>query len=88
VSPPSAFNEAEDAIDVGGLFFGTTKKWRDVQHNPRVTLLVDDVLSNPRRPGPWRSGARPSSTKPAATRSTPASPTSPPSSSGSGPGAS
>jgi pyridoxamine 5'-phosphate oxidase family protein len=43
------YNEAEDAIDVGGMFFGTTKKWRDVQHNPRVTLLVDDVLSNPRR---------------------------------------
>jgi pyridoxamine 5'-phosphate oxidase family protein len=43
------YNQAEDAIDVGGMFFGGTKKWRDVRHNPKVTLLVDDVLSNPRR---------------------------------------
>jgi len=43
------FNADEDVIDVGGIFFGGTKKWRDAQRNPRVTLLVDDVLSNPRR---------------------------------------
>lgn len=43
------YDPEEDAIDVGGLFFGRTKKWRDAQTNPRVTLLVDDVLSNPRR---------------------------------------
>jgi pyridoxamine 5'-phosphate oxidase family protein len=43
------YNEEEDAIDVGGMFFGGTKKWRDLQSNPKVTLLVDDVLSNPRR---------------------------------------
>jgi pyridoxamine 5'-phosphate oxidase family protein len=43
------FNADEDVIDVGGLFFGGTKKWRDAQRNQKVTLLVDDVLSNPRR---------------------------------------
>ena len=43
------YNEEEDTIDVGGMFFGGTKKWRDARGNPKVTLLVDDVLSNPRR---------------------------------------
>ncbi len=43
------FNEAEDVLDVGGVFFGGTKKWRDAKRDPHVTLLVDDVLSNPRR---------------------------------------
>jgi pyridoxamine 5'-phosphate oxidase family protein len=44
-----AFNAEEDAIDVGGVNFGATKKWRDAQRNPRVTLLVDDVRGEPRR---------------------------------------
>ncbi len=43
------FNPDQDAIDVGGIFFGRTKKWRDAQANPKVTVLVDDVLQNPRR---------------------------------------
>ena len=34
---------------MGGVNFGQTKKWRDVAANPKVTLLIDDVLSNPRR---------------------------------------
>jgi pyridoxamine 5'-phosphate oxidase family protein len=42
-------NEDEDAIDVGGVAFGSTKKWRDAKQHRQVTLLVDDVLSNPRR---------------------------------------
>ena len=50
VTPVTFFyNEGEDAIDVGGVSFGGTKKWRDAQSNQHVTLLVDDVLSNPRR---------------------------------------
>jgi len=44
-----SFNADEDTVDVGGLSFGTTKKWRDAQRHPKVTLLVDDVLRNPRR---------------------------------------
>jgi pyridoxamine 5'-phosphate oxidase family protein len=43
------FNPDEDAIDVGGVNFGETKKWRDAQANPKVTLLLDDVRPNPRR---------------------------------------
>ena len=36
------YNPDEDAIDVGGVFFGETKKWRDARQNPRVTLLLDE----------------------------------------------
>ena len=43
------FNAEEDAIDVGGVGFGATKKWRDARRNPQVTLLVDDVQGEPRR---------------------------------------
>jgi pyridoxamine 5'-phosphate oxidase family protein len=43
------FNEEEDTIDVGGLNFGAGKKWRDVQENPKVAFLVDDVIGPPRR---------------------------------------
>jgi pyridoxamine 5'-phosphate oxidase family protein len=43
------YNEDEDSLDVGGVSFGSTKKWRDAQEHRKVTLLVDDVLSNPRR---------------------------------------
>src|SRR6266508_1455133 len=35
-------NLDQDTIDIGGINFGATKKWRDAQHNPRVTFLVDD----------------------------------------------
>ena len=44
-----AFNAEEDTIDVGGVDFGNTKKWRDARRNPRVTFLLDDVLPDPRR---------------------------------------
>jgi pyridoxamine 5'-phosphate oxidase family protein len=44
-----AFNAEEDTIDVGGVNFGETKKWRDARQNPLVTFLLDDVLPNPRR---------------------------------------
>jgi pyridoxamine 5'-phosphate oxidase family protein len=43
------FNEDEDTVDVGGLNFGEGKKWRDAQRNPKVALLVDDVIGPPRR---------------------------------------
>jgi pyridoxamine 5'-phosphate oxidase family protein len=43
------YNEQEDAIDIGGVFFGETKKWRDAKKNPHVTLLIDDVIGPPRR---------------------------------------
>lgn len=37
------YNPVEDAIDVGGIDFTMGKKWRDVQHNGRVTILIDDA---------------------------------------------
>jgi pyridoxamine 5'-phosphate oxidase family protein len=43
------FNADADTVDVGGLSFGRTKKWRDARRNGKVTLLIDNVLSNPRR---------------------------------------
>src|SRR5919204_5824860 len=43
------YNEEEDALDIGGIFFGGTKKWRDAQRNPKVTLLIDDVIPEPRQ---------------------------------------
>jgi pyridoxamine 5'-phosphate oxidase family protein len=43
------FNAEEDAIDVGGVDFGKSKKWRDARRNPKVTFLLDDVLRDPRR---------------------------------------
>jgi pyridoxamine 5'-phosphate oxidase family protein len=43
------FNAEEDAIDVGGVGFGASKKWRDARRNPKVTFLLDDVLRDPRR---------------------------------------
>ena len=49
VPPTFTFNADEDAIDVGGVDFGNTKKWRDARSNPRVTFLLDDVLPDPRR---------------------------------------
>jgi pyridoxamine 5'-phosphate oxidase family protein len=44
-----SFNAQEDTIDVGGVDFGATKKWRDARANPKVTFLLDDVLRDPRR---------------------------------------
>jgi len=44
-----AYNAEEDTIDVGGVDFGATKKWRDARRNPLVTFLLDDVLPDPRR---------------------------------------
>jgi pyridoxamine 5'-phosphate oxidase family protein len=38
-----AVNEAEDAVDVGGFGFGSSKKWRDATKNPKVTFLLDEA---------------------------------------------
>ena len=37
------YNADEESIDLGGINFADTKKWRDAAHNPRVTFLVDDA---------------------------------------------
>jgi pyridoxamine 5'-phosphate oxidase family protein len=36
------YNPDEDAIDLGGIDFANSKKWRDAHANPRITFLVDD----------------------------------------------
>lgn len=39
------YNPELDTIDIGGHGFATRKKYRDVQRNPRVALVVDDLAS-------------------------------------------
>lgn len=45
------YNRALDTIDVGGRDFATTKKFRNAKANPKVTLVIDDVLP------PWQPRA-------------------------------
>lgn len=42
------YNPALDTIDVGGRDLGRTKKFRNVRANPKVALVIDDVVP------PWR----------------------------------
>jgi pyridoxamine 5'-phosphate oxidase family protein len=44
------YNAELDTIDIGGHDFARRKKYRDVQRNPRVAFLVDDMVSV----DPWR----------------------------------
>ena len=44
------YNPDEDTIDVGGHGFAGRKKYRDVQRNPRVAVVIDDLASV----DPWR----------------------------------
>jgi pyridoxamine 5'-phosphate oxidase family protein len=49
-NPVGYFVQDDGTILVGGLAMGTTKKWRNLQRNPKVALVVDDVVSV----RPWR----------------------------------
>jgi pyridoxamine 5'-phosphate oxidase family protein len=44
------YNPDTDTIDVGGHGFAQRKKYRDVQRNPRVAIVIDDLASV----DPWR----------------------------------
>ena len=44
------YNSETDTIDVGGHDFAARKKYRDVQGNPRVAIVIDDLASV----DPWR----------------------------------
>lgn len=44
------YNPELDTIDIGGHDFAQRKKFRDVQRNPRVAFVVDDLASV----DPWR----------------------------------
>lgn len=43
-----SYNPELDTIDVGGRDFARTRKFRNVQGNPNVALVIDDVLP------PWQ----------------------------------
>jgi pyridoxamine 5'-phosphate oxidase family protein len=43
-----SYNPGLDAIDIGGRDFGRSRKFHNVERNPNVALVIDDVLP------PWR----------------------------------
>jgi pyridoxamine 5'-phosphate oxidase family protein len=45
-----SFNREQDAIEVGGHDFATTKKFRDAQRSGRASIVIDDLASVE----PWR----------------------------------
>lgn len=45
------YNPDLGTIDIGGHDFAQRKKYRDVQRNPRVAFVVDDLASV----NPWRA---------------------------------
>lgn len=49
-NPVGYFVQDDGTILVGGHAMGTTKKWRNLRHNPKVALVVDDIVSV----RPWR----------------------------------
>ncbi|MDT9698947.1 PPOX class F420-dependent oxidoreductase [Streptomyces sp. P17] len=44
-NPVGFFPQDDGTILVGGRAMGTTKKWRNLQKNPKVSLVVDDQVS-------------------------------------------
>jgi len=44
------YNPELDTVDIGGHDFAKRKKFRDVQRNPHVAFVIDDVASV----SPWR----------------------------------
>ncbi|MET8243942.1 PPOX class F420-dependent oxidoreductase [Streptomyces sp. NPDC005202] len=49
-NPVGFFPQDDGTILIGGLAMGRTKKWRNLRHNPKVALVVDDVVSL----NPWK----------------------------------
>ncbi|MEU2393165.1 PPOX class F420-dependent oxidoreductase [Streptomyces sp. NPDC007369] len=49
-NPVGFFPQEDGTVLVGGQAMGTTKKWRNLQGNPRLALVVDDLVST----RPWR----------------------------------
>ncbi|MEV7616946.1 PPOX class F420-dependent oxidoreductase [Streptomyces sp. NPDC089799] len=50
VNPVGFFPQEDGTVLVGGMAMGKTKKWRNLQDNPRLALVVDDLVST----RPWR----------------------------------
>ncbi|MFE6176326.1 PPOX class F420-dependent oxidoreductase [Streptomyces sp. NPDC056464] len=49
-NPVGFFPQDDGTILIGGRAMGTTKKWRNLRENPKVALVVDDLVSI----RPWR----------------------------------
>ncbi|MEV0442178.1 PPOX class F420-dependent oxidoreductase [Streptomyces spectabilis] len=49
-NPVGFFPQDDGTILIGGYAMGTTKKWRNLQANPKVALVVDDIVSE----RPWQ----------------------------------
>ncbi|MFD9033961.1 PPOX class F420-dependent oxidoreductase [Streptomyces sp. NPDC059567] len=49
-NPVGFFPQEDGTVLVGGLAMGRSKKWRNLQTNPKVALVVDDLASV----RPWR----------------------------------
>jgi len=47
-------NEDDGTIDIGGPDLSTTRKFRNIQADPRVSLVVDDTAPQPVGPGGQR----------------------------------
>jgi pyridoxamine 5'-phosphate oxidase family protein len=45
-----SFNPEHDSIDVGGMDFAKSKKFRDARRSGRAAMVVDDLVST----DPWR----------------------------------
>jgi len=39
------YDAASDGLQIGGHGFGKSKKWRDLEHNPHVAFVVDDLVT-------------------------------------------
>ncbi|GGR43320.1 PPOX class F420-dependent oxidoreductase [Streptomyces cinereoruber] len=50
VNPVGFFPQEDGTVLIGGFAMGRTKKWRNLRENPKVALVVDDVVSV----RPWR----------------------------------
>jgi len=44
------YNPETGTIDIGGHNFAQRKKWRDVKSNPKVAVVIDDIVSV----NPWK----------------------------------
>ncbi|MGW7051676.1 PPOX class F420-dependent oxidoreductase [Streptomyces sp. NPDC054887] len=44
-NPVGFFPQDDGTILIGGHALGTTKKWRNLLANPKVALVVDDIVS-------------------------------------------
>jgi pyridoxamine 5'-phosphate oxidase family protein len=42
------YNAETGTLDLGGLAMARTRKWRDILRDPRVAVVIDDVLP------PWK----------------------------------